>query len=53
MTSLDRPAYQLYSQQGKAISYSKLLKQAAEADVVLFGELHNNPICHWLELQLT
>ncbi|WP_394367370.1 ChaN family lipoprotein [Rudanella paleaurantiibacter] len=53
MTAPDRPAYQLYSQQGKAISYSKLLKQAAEADVVLFGELHNNPICHWLELQLT
>lgn len=48
-----RPAYQLYSQKGKAISYAKLLKQAAEADVVLFGELHNNPICHWLQLQLT
>ena len=48
-----RPAYQLYSQKGKAITYSKLLKQAAEADVVLFGELHNNPICHWLQLQLT
>ncbi len=49
----DQPAYQLYSQKGKAINYTKLLKQAAEADVVLFGELHNNPICHWLELQLT
>lgn len=48
----DLPAYQLYSPRGKAISYSKLLKLAAEADVVLFGELHNNPICHWLELQL-
>ncbi|MCY7356214.1 MAG: ChaN family lipoprotein [Rudanella sp.] len=47
------PAYQLFNQKGKAISYEKLLKQAAEADVVLFGELHNNPICHWLELQLT
>lgn len=47
-----RPAYQLYTQQGKAISYEKLLRQAADADVVLFGELHNNPICHWLELQL-
>ncbi len=49
----DRPAYQLYDQSGKTISYQKLLKQAAEADVVLFGELHNNPICHWLQLQLT
>ncbi len=47
------PAYQLFNHKGKTISYEKLLKQAAEADVVLFGELHNNPICHWLELQLT
>jgi uncharacterized iron-regulated protein len=53
LTPPDRPAYQLFNQQGKTISYTKLLKQAAEADVVLFGELHNNPICHWLELQLT
>ncbi len=49
----DKPAYQFYTQTLKSTSYEKLLKQASEADVVLFGELHNNPICHWLELQLT
>lgn len=49
----DRSAYQLFNESGRVISYQKLLKQAAEADVVLFGELHNNPICHWLQLQLT
>ncbi len=48
----DKPTYQFYTQTGKASSYQKLLKEAAGADVVLFGELHNNPICHWLELQL-
>ncbi|MEZ0543106.1 ChaN family lipoprotein [Fibrella arboris] len=48
----DKPAYQFYTQTGKASSYEKLLKEAAGADVVLFGELHNNPICHWFELQL-
>lgn len=48
----DKPTYQFYTQSGKATSYEKLLKEAAEADVVLFGELHNNPICHWFELQL-
>ena len=53
LTASPRPAYQLYNQSGKRISYQKLLKQAVEADVVLFGELHNNPICHWLQLQLT
>ena len=49
----DKPAYQLYTPTLKTTTYAKLLRQAAEADVVLFGELHNNPICHWLELQLT
>ncbi|MDB5239924.1 MAG: iron-regulated protein [Spirosoma sp.] len=49
----DRPAYRLYTANLKSTTYSKLLRQATEADVVLFGELHNNPICHWLELQLT
>lgn len=49
----DKPAYRLYGSNLKATTYTKLLHKAAEADVVLFGELHNNPICHWLELQLT
>ncbi|CAN5191684.1 ChaN family lipoprotein [soil metagenome] len=49
----DKPAYRLYTPTLKATTYAKLLRQATDADVVLFGELHNNPICHWLELQLT
>ena len=53
LNGLDKPAYRLYTPKLKATTYTKLLRQAAEADVVLFGELHNNPICHWLELQLT
>jgi uncharacterized iron-regulated protein len=48
----DKPAYRLFDRKGKTTSYEKLLDRAAEADVVLFGELHNNPICHWLEVQL-
>lgn len=49
----DKPAYRIYTTGLKTTSYAKLLRQATEADVVLFGELHNNPICHWLEFQLT
>lgn len=49
----DKAAYRLYDANGKSKSYQQLLERAAEADVVLFGELHNNPICHWLELELT
>lgn len=48
----DRPAYRLYTANGKAASYEKMLKELAEADVVLFGEQHNDPIAHWLQLQV-
>lgn len=49
----DKPAYTLFNQDGKQTSYKNLLKDAAEADIVFFGELHDNPICHWLEYELT
>ena len=47
------PAYNLFDKKGKEAKYKHLVKDAAEADVVLFGELHNNPIGHWLQLELT
>ena len=48
----DRPAYRLYTAAGKAAKYDKMLQELAQADVVLFGEQHNDPIAHWLELQV-
>ena len=45
-----KPAYILYNAQGKKVSYKKMIKQLAKKDIVLFGELHNNAIAHWLEL---
>ncbi len=48
----DKPAYQLFAESGKMVKYSKMLKELADADVVLFGESHDNPIAHWLELEL-
>lgn len=45
-------AYQLYNSQGKPVKYRKLLREVSGADVLLFGELHNNPIAHWLQLEL-
>ncbi len=47
-----KPAYTLFNTKGKKVSYKKMLKKLAKADVVLFGELHNNPIAHWLELEV-
>ena len=49
----DKPAYKLYKQNGKSTNYKKLLKDASKADIILFGEYHNNPICHWLQYELT
>lgn len=49
----DKPAYFLFDKEGKAVKYEKMLKQLETADIVLFGELHNNPIAHWLQLELT
>jgi uncharacterized iron-regulated protein len=49
----DKPAYQMFTQKGKTITYTQALKEIQQADIILFGELHNNPITHWLELQLT
>ena len=48
-----KEAYTLYDADGKKIHYQSLLDKASEADVILFGELHNNPICHWLQYELT
>ncbi|MCF8226271.1 MAG: ChaN family lipoprotein [Bacteroidales bacterium] len=48
-----KPAYTLFDTGGKEAKYKKLVKAATEANVVLFGELHNNPISHWLQYELT
>lgn len=49
----DFPAYVIYNSQGKEVSFHKMMKSMDKVAVVLFGELHNNPICHWLQLQVT
>lgn len=48
-----RNAYALYDAKGKPVDYDAMLAEAKKADVVLFGELHDNPICHWLQKELT
>ena len=49
----DNPAYLLFNKEGKSVKYSKMLDDLGKADIVLFGELHDNPISHWLELEVT
>lgn len=49
----DKPAYKIYNEKGKKVSYSNMLKTLIDADLLFFGELHNNPIAHWLQFELT
>ncbi|MBS9522765.1 ChaN family lipoprotein [Litoribacter alkaliphilus] len=44
--------YRIFNLQGEEVSFEQMAEEAAEKQVVLFGELHNNSIAHWLQLQL-
>jgi uncharacterized iron-regulated protein len=48
----DKPAYRIFDADGKEVRYDKMIKSFEKADVVFFGENHNDPISHWLELQV-
>jgi len=48
-----KPAYILYNAKGKKVSYRKMINKLAQNDIVLIGEYHNNPISHWMELEIT
>ncbi|HUW91616.1 MAG TPA: ChaN family lipoprotein [Bacteroidales bacterium] len=49
----DKTAYMLYSSEGKKVKYEKMIETISTSDVVFFGELHDNPIAHWLEYEIT
>ncbi|MEA1896186.1 MAG: ChaN family lipoprotein [Bacteroidota bacterium] len=49
----DKPAYVLYTGEGKVVKYEKMMKELEKADLVFFGELHDDPIGHWLEYEIT
>jgi len=51
--SQDKPAYKIFTGEGKKSDYEVLIRVISKADIVFFGELHDNPIAHWLELEIT
>lgn len=51
--SQDLSAFKIFNSQGQALSYNKMIKDLLQADFIFFGELHNNPISHWLELEVS
>jgi uncharacterized iron-regulated protein len=48
----DPEPYKIFNGKGRPASYSDMLKEARDADVVFFGELHNSAIAHWLQLEV-
>lgn len=45
-------AYRLYGKDGQPVAYADMVKDLAQQDAVFVGEMHNCPICHWLERRL-
>lgn len=49
----DKPAYKIFKGDGKKSDYEDIIREVSKSDFVFFGELHDNPIAHWLELEVT
>lgn len=49
----DPIAYKIFDKSGKEVNWKDVVKKCSSTEVVFFGELHNNPITHWLQLKLT
>lgn len=49
----DLAAYQIFDSRGKLVDIDKLMKATEDKSHIFFGELHNNPISHWLQFELT
>jgi len=52
LAAQDKPAYKVYTKEGKHTDFTSMMKQASKAEIIFFGELHDNAIAHWLELQV-
>ncbi len=50
--AMHKPAYIIFDGNGNEVNYSSMMERITEADVLLFGELHGNPIAHWLQYEV-
>jgi uncharacterized iron-regulated protein len=53
LSGQDKPAYRVFTGEGKISDYEEIIRNISKTDFVFFGELHDNPIAHWLELEVT
>lgn len=48
----DKATYKVFTKDGKSSDFTTMMSVSAKADLTFFGELHDNSIAHWLELQV-
>ena len=48
----DLEAFRIFDSKGKEVSFQKMMSNISQNQVILFGEFHDNPISHWLELNV-
>ncbi|WP_224484339.1 ChaN family lipoprotein [Robertkochia aurantiaca] len=53
LTHAQPEPYEIFNAKGKKVSYRKMLHRLEDQQVILFGELHNNAIAHWLQVEVT
>ena len=44
--------YRVYDGEGNPSSFDAVVAKALDSDVILVGEEHNDPIAHWLQVEL-
>jgi uncharacterized iron-regulated protein len=46
-------SFKIFNSKGKEVDFSAVAETAEKNQVVFFGEFHNQPVCHWLQIELT
>lgn len=49
----DVEAYKIFDSKGKPVKIKTMFKDLEQANIILVGELHNNPISHWFEYEIS
>jgi uncharacterized iron-regulated protein len=47
-----KQSYTFFTKKGKETSYKKFLQEVSRADIILFGELHDNEVAHQIQYNL-